>query len=220
MIKKLGNSDGVKQRELIRTHGNKINDIIEYINLKEEYEEKRRLEFIKQIQETNPELGLPVATGKEKVSNQLDALMEASYEAMAQGWTHHEQVCEWIAELKVKPLKTGDKVGDLVACVGDHITGAGRGVSEKVVIDKSQNFYNYMEQAFHDHVLEFPDAENAQFESGWDMAQEYAEKFIGRHNQQAIEKLEGLKNDRLFHDRHIDEAIKALKAQELVGGTK
>ena len=63
MIKKLGNSDGVKmsstvegQRELWRQYRNKINEIIEYINIQEEYAEKRRLEFIKQVQETNPEL--------------------------------------------------------------------------------------------------------------------------------------------------------------------
>ena len=50
MIKKLGNNDGVKmsstvggQRELIRTHRNKINEIIEVLNQQGKREQDKRI---------------------------------------------------------------------------------------------------------------------------------------------------------------------------------
>ena len=96
-------------------------------------------------------------------------------------------------------------------------------------IDKSENFYNYMDQAFHDYVLKFPDAGKAQFKSGWDMAQEYAEKFIGRHNQQVIEKISLLPQTTSLQQAgagggtpglvNLRDVLLVLKAQELVEGT-
>jgi hypothetical protein len=71
----------------------------------------------------------------------LDTLMEASYEAINFGWKHHVQVCKWIEEIKKakdvpmsnkidikggldvnnylhRKVKTGDKIGKYIACVG------------------------------------------------------------------------------------------------------
>lgn len=40
-----------------------------------------------------------------------------------------------------------------------------------------EKFEQYMSKGFHDHALRFPECENTQFESGFDVAQDIAEKF-------------------------------------------
>ncbi len=62
----------------------------------------------------------------------------------------------------------------------------------KAVDGYLKEFDDYMRKGFHDHAIKFPEAENTQFESGFDVAQEIAESFlkssIERARREGVEK--------------------------------
>lgn len=60
-------------------------------------------------------------------------------------------------------------------------------------------FDEYMSQGFHDHAIKFPEAENTQFESGFDVAQELAEKYLRQELAQAREE-----RDKEIHEVILD----------------
>ena len=69
-------------------------------------------------------------------------------------------------------------------------------VSQPKAVD---GFDEHMRQGFHDHAIKFPEAENTQFESGFDVAQELAEKYLRQELAQAREE-----RDKEIHEVILD----------------
>lgn len=82
---------------------------------------------------------------------------------------------------------------------------------KKLSVKEVEGFDEYMRTGFHDHAIKFPEAENTQFESGFDVAQDIAEKFLKssierarrEERQRVVEMIELAKYKRELENRWV-----------------
>lgn len=67
-----------------------------------------------------------------------------------------------------------------------------------------EKFEQYMSKGFHDHALKFPECENTQFESGFDVAQDIAEKFYS----QSLAEARREERERIKYDEKLWEYLR------------